>query len=127
MQCTNYTGDENNFKNINLNVINTLKKNLKNNIILGLSDHTIGYATVLGAVALGAGSEKHFTDSNLRNGPDHKFSMTPTSWSNMVKETRRLEKALGDGIKKVESNEKSQLLFKEDLLKQSKILKKVHY
>ena len=75
MQCnTNYTGDENNFKNINLNVINTFKKKFKNNIILGLSDHTPGYATVLGAVALGAKViEKHFTDSNLRNGPDHKF------------------------------------------------------
>ena len=126
MQCnTNYTGDENNFKNINLNVINTFKKKFKNNIILGLSDHTPGHATVLGAVALGAKViEKHFTDSNLRNGPDHKFSMTPTSWSNMVKETRRLEKALGDGIKKVESNEKESIIVQRRSIKAKQNLKK---
>ena len=47
-------------------------------VLLGLSDHTPGHATVLGAVALGARViEKHFTDDNRREGPDHPFSMTP--------------------------------------------------
>jgi N-acetylneuraminate synthase len=31
--------------------------------------------------------------------------MNPKSWSEMIKESRRLEDALGDGIKKIEKNE----------------------
>ena len=58
---------------------------------------------MLGAVALGARViEKHFTDNNNLSGPDHKFSMNPKTWSDMVKETRRLELSFGDGLKKVE-------------------------
>ena len=109
MQCnTNYTNSEENFKYINLNVLKTYKKFFKNNVILGLSDHTPGHSTVLGAISLGARViEKHFTDNNSRQGPDHKFSMNPFTWKNMVDETRRLENALGNGIKKIEKNEKN--------------------
>ena len=108
MQCnTNYTYDEKNFQFINLNVLKTYKKVFKNKIILGLSDHTQGHSTVLGAVTLGARVvEKHFTDDNNREGPDHYFSMNPKTWLEMVKETRRLENSLGDGKKIVEKNEK---------------------
>ena len=75
-------------------------------MILGLSDHTPGHATVLGAVALGARIvEKHFTDDNQRVGPDHEFSMAPKSWRDMVDRTRELEAALGTGLKKIEDNE----------------------
>ena len=107
MQCnTNYTYEENNFKHINLNVLNLYKKKFKDKIILGLSDHTQGHSTVLGAVALGAKViEKHFTDDNKRKGPDHYFSMNPVTWEAMVKETRRLEKALGYEKKIIEKNE----------------------
>lgn len=107
MQCnTNYTASLENFKYINLNVLKTYMK-LFPQTILGLSDHTPGHATVLGAIALGVRVvEKHFTDSNDRVGPDHKFSMTPKTWKEMVERTRELENALGDGIKKIEKNEK---------------------
>jgi len=107
MQCnTNYTNSPENFKFINLNVLNLFKKEFPN-IILGLSDHTPGHTTVLGAIALGARViEKHFTDNNNRNGPDHHFSMNPKSWEEMVKRTRELEMSFGDGIKKIEKNEK---------------------
>ena len=107
MQCnTNYTADEKNFRYINLNFLKNLKLKFKKKIILGLSDHTHGHSTVLGAITLGARViEKHFTDDNSRFGPDHKFSMNPKSWSEMIKESRRLEDALGDGIKKIEKNE----------------------
>jgi N-acetylneuraminate synthase len=106
MQCnTNYTNSKNNFEYINLNVLKQYKKIFKN-VTLGLSDHTQGYETVLGAIALGAKViEKHFTDSNSRNGPDHKFSMNPITWKQMVNAARNLEKAMGDGIKKIEKNE----------------------
>jgi sialic acid synthase SpsE len=107
MQCnTNYTSDEKNFKYINLNFLKNLKLKFGKKIILGLSDHTPGHATVLGAITLGARViEKHFTDDNFRIGPDHKFSMNPKTWSEMIKESKRLEKALGDGLKKIEKNE----------------------
>jgi len=136
MQCnTNYTADEKNFKHINLNFLKNLKLKFNKKIIIGLSDHTQGHTTVLGAIALGARViEKHFTDDNSRVGPDHKFSMNPRTWSEMIKESRRLEKALGNGIKKIEKNElesyyvqrrsvytlknlkKFELLKKEDLI-----------
>lgn len=107
MQCnTNYTNQIENFNCINLNVLKTYEKEFKNKIILGLSDHTKGHITVLGAIALGAKViEKHFTDNNNRIGPDHKFSMNPKSWKLMIDEAKLLEKSLGNGIKKIEKNE----------------------
>lgn len=106
MQCnTNYSGKPENLQFINLRVL-TLYREIFSGVSLGLSDHTEGHATVLGAVALGARViEKHFTDSNDRSGPDHPFSMTPLSWREMVDRTRELELALGDGFKRVEENE----------------------
>lgn len=111
MQCnTNYTASLENFKYINLNVLNSYKAKYPN-IILGLSDHTPGHATVLGAVTLGARViEKHFTDDNNREGPDHKFAMNPKSWRDMVDRTRELEFSLGDGIKRIEENEKQSMI-----------------
>ncbi len=107
MQCnTNYTASIENYKYINLRVLNTYKE-LFPDCVLGLSDHTYGHATVLGACALGARVfEKHFTDDNDRVGPDHKFSMTPKTWKEMVDQTMLLYEALGDGEKKIEENEK---------------------
>ena len=92
MQCnTNYTASLDNFKHIHLNVLKTFKDRFPG-VIIGLSDHTPGHSTVLGAVALGAKVvEKHFTDDNERIGPDHKFSMNPQSWLEMVERTRELE------------------------------------
>ena len=126
MQCnTNYTNSENNFKFINLNVLKQYKKYYKSKIILGLSDHTPGHVTVLGAIALGARViEKHFTDNNNRSGPDHKFSINPTSWKLMVDNSRTLEKALGDGIKKIESNEKNSAIVQRRAIWSLKDIKK---
>ena len=107
MQCnTNYTASIENYKYINLRVLNTYRE-LFPDCVLGLSDHTYGHATVLGACALGARVfEKHFTDDNDRIGPDHKFSMTPKTWKEMVDQTMLLYEVLGDGEKKIEENEK---------------------
>jgi sialic acid synthase SpsE len=107
MQCnTNYTGSVENFRFINLRVLNTFAQ-LWPGLPLGLSDHTPGNTTVLGAVALGARLiEKHFTDDNARDGPDHAFSMTPGSWTEMVLRVRELELSLGDGVKRLEENER---------------------
>ena len=91
------------------------KKKFKN-VILGLSDHTPGHATVLGAISLGARViEKHLTLSNSLDGPDHKFSMTPKTWNEMVDRSRELENALGSKIKKLKKMNLNLQLFREDL------------
>ena len=112
MQCnTNYTASLENFKYIHLNVLKTYRV-MYPDLVLGLSDHTPGHATVLGAVALGARViEKHFTDNVMRLGPDHGFSMDPKSWREMVQRTRELERALGCGIKQIEGNEKETVVI----------------
>ncbi len=106
MQCnTNYTASIENFKHIHLNVIK-LYSEMYPDILLGLSDHTPGHSTVLGAITLGACVvEKHFTDDNSRVGPDHKFSMNPKTWREMVDRSRELEAALGKSKKFVAENE----------------------
>ena len=106
MQCnTNYTASLENFNHIHLKVLNTYHAMFPE-VVLGLSDHTPGHATVLGAVALGARViEKHFTDDNSREGPDHQFAMNPVTWAEMVENTRRLERAMGTPDKVVAENE----------------------
>ena len=112
MQCnTNYTASLENFKYIHLNVLKTYRK-IYPDLILGLSDHTPGHATVLGAETLGAKMiEKHFTDDVMREGPDHKFSMDPNTWQEMVDRTRELENAIGHGVKEIEQNEKQTVVL----------------
>lgn len=107
MQCnTNYTGSLENFRFVNLRVLHRFAQRWPG-MPLGLSDHTPGHATVLGAVTLGARAiEKHFTDDRGREGPDHAFSMDPEGWSDMVERVRELEASLGDGVKRVEANER---------------------
>lgn len=112
LQCnTNYTARLENFRFIQLNVLRTYR-NMFPNVVLGLSDHTPGHATVLGAVTLGARVvEKHFTDDTSREGPDHGFSMDPTAWREMVDRTREAEFSLGTGVKRVEENERETVVL----------------
>lgn len=124
MQCnTNYTASLENFKYIHLRVLETYHR-LWPDLILGLSDHTPGHATVLGAVALGAKViEKHFTDDNERIGPDHKFAMNPKSWEEMVVNTRQLEAALGSPEKKINENEKETAVIQRRCLRAARDIK----
>lgn len=124
MQCnTNYTADPGNLDHIHLRVLNTYRS-MYPNVILGLSDHTHGHATVLGAVALGARVvEKHFTDDNSREGPDHKFAMNPQTWAEMVQRTRELERALGSGDKFVCENEQQTVIVQRRCLRSARDIK----
>ena len=124
MQCnTNYTADPDNFNHIHLNVLKTYAVMFPD-VVLGLSDHTHGHATVLGAVALGARViEKHFTDDNSREGPDHKFAMNPRTWADMVENTRQLEKALGSADKHVAGNEVDTVVIQRRCLRAARDLK----
>jgi N-acetylneuraminate synthase len=123
MQCnTNYTGSAENFKHVNLNVLRDFATRYPN-AVLGLSDHTVGHATVLGAVAMGARVvEKHFTDDNSRSGPDHGFAMNPKTWREMVDRTRELEQALGDGKKRIEANEQQSVQVQRRALRATRDL-----
>lgn len=118
MQCnTNYTGSRENFRHIHLRVLETYRRMFPS-AVLGLSDHTPGHATVLGAVALGARViEKHFTDDNGREGPDHPFSMTAQAWREMVDRTRELQLALGSPIKAVAANEQETIVVQRRCLR----------
>ncbi len=118
MQCnTNYTGSLENFNHIHLNVLKTYRM-MYPDLVLGLSDHTPGHATVLGAVALSARVvEKHFTDDCSRVGPDHPFSMEPGPWREMVENTRQLELALGSADKVVNDNEQQTVVVQRRCLR----------
>jgi sialic acid synthase SpsE len=124
MQCnTNYTASVENFHHIALNVLKTYEREFPD-IILGLSDHTPGHATVLGAVALGARAiEKHFTSDVALKGPDHAFSMDPATWSEMVDRTRELEAALGTSEKKVMENEMETVVIQRRAIRVTREIK----
>lgn len=118
MQCnTNYTGSIENFKYCNLNVLKTYAQKFPD-VMLGLSDHTPGHSTTLGSIALGARViEKHFTDDNNREGPDNSFAMNPATWREMVDRSYELLAAMGDGVKRIEDNEKESLLVQRRCLR----------
>ena len=83
------------FDEINLNVIPVLEE--KFNVVVGLSDHTMGSEVAIAGVALGAKIvEKHFILDRNMDGPDSEFSMEPQEFKQMVDSIRNVEKALGN-------------------------------
>jgi len=68
---------------------------------VGWSDHTLGTAISIAAVARGAALvEKHFTLDRTLPGPDHRMSLEPAELMAMVQDLRATEQALGDGVKR---------------------------
>lgn len=127
-QCTtNYPAS---YEDLNLNVIDTYKKEFPN-VILGFSDHSIGIEASLAAVGKGAKVvEKHFTLDKKMEGPDHKASMNPTELAKWVESVRIVELALGSSEKLPAKSEleiskiaKKSIVAKRDL-KKGDILKK---
>ena len=97
-------------ENVNLRAMNTLHHRF--NVPVGLSDHTLGDAIALAAVALGASIlEKHFTLDKSYPGPDHRASLEPHELKALVKDIRRVEKALGNGVKNPSPSEAETRLF----------------
>lgn len=83
------------YKNINLNTINYLKKNYPKYKI-GYSDHSIGIAVPVAAVAMGAQViEKHITLDRNMKGTDQKGSLAPDGIYRMVRDIRNIEESLG--------------------------------
>jgi N-acetylneuraminate synthase len=67
--------------------------------------------------------ERHFTDSNERQGPDHKFAMNPQNWARMVGETRLLERALGSPDKCISANEQQTAIVQRRCLRAARDIK----
>lgn len=90
-------------EDVNLRAMSSLRELSPN---VGYSDHTVGIEIPIAAAALGAKViEKHFTLSRDMQGPDHKASLEPDELKAMVKAIRNIEKALGDGEKRVSPSE----------------------
>jgi N-acetylneuraminate synthase len=85
---------------------------------VGFSDHTAGIGTSTWAVALGACLiEKHFTLDRNMPGPDHSASMEPDELADLVRTIRKVELALGDGVKRVMPSElKNKPLMQKSLV-----------
>ncbi len=82
----------------------------------GLSDHTLGIAVPVAAVALGATIvEKHFTLSREIPGPDSAFSLEPQELKAMVDAIRTVEKALGAVGYEVTEREQASRVFRRSL------------
>lgn len=83
---------------VNLRAMLTLKQAF--NVRVGYSDHTLGSEVPVAAVALGAEIiEKHLTLDKTMDGPDHKASLDTSEFSEMVRQIRAIEVALGTGVK----------------------------
>lgn len=101
---------------INLSAIETLRRTFS--LPTGFSDHSLGIATAVAAIALGACViEKHFTlDRNLP-GPDHKASLLPDELKEMIESIRIVERAIGNGIKQpTPEEEKIKLITRRSLV-----------
>jgi len=83
---------------------------------VGLSDHTMGIAAPVAAVAFGACIiEKHLTLSRSTPGPDSGFSLEPAEFKAMVDAVRVAEKALGEVHFGVSEKEANSLVFRRSL------------
>jgi len=94
---------------LNLLVIKSFLDKYRNTPV-GYSGHETGLAPTLAAVALGASFiERHITLDRAMWGTDQAASVEIGGMFRLVKDIRDIEKALGDGIKKVYDSEKSSL------------------
>ena len=98
------------FVDINLKVMETLKKKFDTNI--GISDHSLGIEVPIAAAALGAKIiEKHITLNNSMKGPDHAASLGIKDFKIMISKIRNIEEAMGNGVKLVSNSEKKNVLL----------------
>jgi len=86
------------------------------NVATGLSDHTMGTAASVAAVALGACLiEKHFTLSRADKGPDSAFSLEPHDLERLCVDTKDAWLALGDGGYKRQKAEEGSKMFRRSV------------
>lgn len=110
---------------INLSVIPRMKEVL--GIPVGYSDHSMGIAVPIAAVAMGADViEKHFTISRELEGMDHFYALEPEELKQMVEGIRRVEAARGDGLKRPVEGERAERHFARRGIVASKALPAGH-
>lgn len=99
---------------MNLKTIPDLSQ--KFDVPVGLSDHTLGIAVPIAAVALGACIvEKHLTLSRKNPGPDRAFSLEPQEFCAMVEAIRTTEKSIGEVHYGFTSEEEKSRVFRRSL------------
>jgi N-acetylneuraminate synthase/sialic acid synthase len=98
MQCTaNYPVEP---EDMNLRVITAYREQFPD-VVIGLSDHQNGIAMALIGYMLGARViEKHFTLNRSWKGTDQAFSLESIGMRKLVRDMRRAQVALGDGVKR---------------------------
>jgi pseudaminic acid synthase len=97
------------FASVNLAAMDTIRQAF--DVPVGYSDHTLGNAVPVAAVARGASViEKHFTLDKGLPGPDHSFAMNPEEFASMVHAIRDTEAAMGSAIKGPAADEAEHLL-----------------
>lgn len=85
-------------------------------VVTGLSDHTLGQATAVAAVALGAAIvEKHFTLDRSAGGPDDSFSLEPAEMAALCRDSRTAWEALGRVDHGRPSSEQGNVQFRRSL------------
>ena len=88
----------------NLRMIETLRHAFQ--LPVGFSDHSLGTAIPIAAVALGINClEKHFTLSRDLKGPDHSYALEPHELKAMISQIREVEQAMGVGKKALHPEE----------------------
>jgi len=79
-----------------VNLLSMLYLKEKYNVDTGFSDHSEGITASIAAASLGAKIiEKHITLGRDMEGPDHKSSIEPDEFKEMVRHIRLVEKMLG--------------------------------
>ena len=115
------------YNKVNLKGIDDLKNEFPNAMI-GLSDHSIGITSCLGAYMKGCYIfEKHFTSSKLWEGPDIEISITPEELKKLIEDLNILKQCNeGEGRYKIQDEEKKTIDFAFCTLTTSKNLEKNH-
>jgi len=110
-------------EDVNLKAMLTIKDEF--DVEVGYSDHTLGIEVDIAAVAMGATCiEKHFTLDRTMKGPDHKASLVPGEFKDMVKAIRNIETALGSRSKEPTPSERTNLTIVRKSIVASKFIKK---
>ena len=110
-------------EDVNLRAMNAMGSRF--GVPVGYSDHTAGIEIPIAAVALGATViEKHFTLDRTMEGPDHKASLEPTEFKDMVRAIRIIEVAMGSGEKiPAESERKNSAVARKSIIAKRHIRK----
>lgn len=104
LHCT--AGYPTEYENLNLKAITTLKNEFPKAII-GFSGHDYGILAPVIAYMLGASVvEKHVTLNRAWKGTDHRFSLEPTGLHKLVRDLRRVDQSMGDGVKVIQNFER---------------------